>query len=119
MGAKELPFSSLQPSDMMHGRKGIISDQDVWIGFVVLEADVISRFITLDQGILKDKCLEFRPRCDPFNGLGLTRKSDLLFVLPVLKVGPDPCFDIDCLADVEHLALFRLEKINATFVWQG
>ncbi len=42
-------------------------DLDVGVAFVVLQANVILRFVTLDQRHFQDQRFEFRPDNDPFD----------------------------------------------------
>ena len=96
-------------------------DFDVGVAFVVLQSDVEARTVALDQVHLQDERFEFRADHDPFDIGDLAYQTAGLVVVAriAVEIRTHARAQVDCLADVDDLAVGVFHQVAAGFGGQG
>ena len=86
--------------------EGLVADDDLGIGLVVLEKDVVAGLMLLDEGVLEDKGLSFGAHDDVLDTTDLAhQKAGLRAGYVALEVATDAATQVLRLPDVDDRAL--------------
>ena len=86
--------------------EGLVADDDLGIGLVVLEKDVVAGLMFLDEGVLEDKGLSFGAHDDILDTADLAhQKAGLRAGYVALEVATDAATQVLRLPDVDDRAL--------------
>ena len=86
--------------------EGLVADDDLGIGLVVLEKDVVAGLMFLDEGVLEDKGLSFGAHDDILDTADLAhQKAGLRAGYVALEVATDAATQVLRLPDIDDRAL--------------
>ena len=95
-------------------------DLHIWIGLIILQADIIARPMLLDQIALENQRLDLRARKDRFKISNLrhhrTHLGRMIFI--ALEILPHTILQDNCLADINDLPLCIFHNIDTRRIRQ-
>ncbi|CRH93743.1 Uncharacterised protein [Chlamydia trachomatis] len=91
---------------------------DERIGLVILEHDIVARFVLLNEVNLQEQGLNIGLRHDKFEVLNFRNEGFRLGVMTPTKIRPNPIFQIFSLTHINNLAIFIFMKVATRAVWQ-
>ena len=105
----------------MDARETLLADDDGWVGLVVLELDVVSRLVLLDEAVLEEQRVHLGGHHDePDVGNLLDEQPGLAVLVGLLaEVAGHPLFEAFGLADIEQGPLRIIVLVHPRAVWKA
>jgi hypothetical protein len=101
------------PVETQPGIRVLICKQNIRIGFVITELDIVRRPVGLDEVLLEQQCLRFAPCHGDVDLMDLVdHRQSLAGKSGTTKIAPNPILQIAGFSHIDHFAILPQHLID-------